>query len=119
MRLLRLPDLHHQRLLGELRRDAAKAVRRDFLLDFLAHRRVRLDAPRVEHRNLVVLGNDLVGHDELGERLDVAVFLVNLHAHFARRADRLLGGLQQRLMDSRDQDITVDALFALPKFQDG
>ena len=59
----------------------------------------------------------LVGDDELGEGLDVAVFLVNLDAQFARRADRLLGGGQQGILDSADQDITVDALFALPKFQ--
>ena len=54
---------------------------------------------------------------EFGERLDVAVFLVNLDAQFARRADRLFGGGQQRILDSADEDITVDALFALPKFQ--
>ena len=56
---------------------------------------------------------------ELGKRLDIAVFLVNFHAQFTRRADRLLGGGQQRLLDSADEDITIDALFALPEFQDG
>ena len=96
-----------------------KPVRRDFLFDLVAHLRVRLDAARVKNGNLVVLGNDFFGDNELGERLDVAVFLVNLHAQFARRADRLLGGGQQSLLNSADQDITVDALFALPKFQDG
>jgi hypothetical protein len=45
--------------------------------------------------------------------------LVNLHAQFARRPDGLLGGLQQCILDSADEDITVDALFALPEFQDG
>ena len=88
-RLLRLPDLHHERLLGVLRGDAAKAGGRDFLFDFVADLGVRLDAARVENGDLVVLGNDLFGNDELGERLDVAVFLVNLHAQFARRADGL------------------------------
>jgi hypothetical protein len=62
-------------------------------------------------------GNDLFGNDEFGERLDVAVFLVNFDAQLARRPDRLFGGGQQRFLDSADQDITVDALFALPKFQ--
>ena len=116
-RLFRLPDFLHERLLGVLRGDAAETGGRDFLFDFVADLRVGLDAARVEDGNLVVLGNDLVGDDQLGERLDVAVFLVNLHAQFARRADRLLGGRQQRLLDSADEDITVDALFALPKFQ--
>ena len=62
-------------------------------------------------------GNDLVGDDELGEGLDVAVFLVNFDTEFPRRADRLFGGGQQSLLDSADQDITVDALLALPEFQ--
>ena len=39
------------------------------------------------------------------------------HAQFARRTDRLFGSRQQRLLDSADQDITADALFAFPKFQ--
>src|SRR5208337_2898544 len=44
---------------------------------------------------------------------------VNLHTQFARRPDGLLGGLQQGILDGADEDITVDALFALPEFQDG
>ena len=105
----------HQRLLGVLRGDAAETLRRDFLFDFIAHLRVGLDAARVEHRDLVVLRNDLVRNDELGERLDVAVLGIHLHAQLAGGADGLLGGLQKRLLDGSHENLTADAFFALPK----
>src|SRR5208282_4174306 len=117
-RLFRLPDFLHERLLGVLRGNAPEAGRRDFLFDFVADLSAGFEAACVEDGNLIVLGNDLVGDDELGERLDVTVFLVNLDAQFTRRADRLLGGGQQRLLHGANEDITIDALFALPKFQD-
>ena len=95
-RLLRAADLLHQRLLGVLRGDAAKTGGRDFHFEFLADLGVGLDAAGVEHGNLVVLGNDLLGDDQFGEGPDVAVFLVDVDAQFARRADRLFGGGQAR-----------------------
>ena len=116
--LLRAPDVLHQGLLGVLGGDAAEAHRRHFHLDLLAQLGVRLDPPGIEHRNLVVLGNDLLRHHQLGKGTDVAVLLVNDHAQFARRPDRLLGGGQQGLLHRGGQDITVDALFPLPEFQD-
>ena len=115
---LRAADVLHQGLLGILRGDAAEAHGGDLHLDLLAHLGIGLDAPGVEHRDLVVLGNDLLRDDQFGEGPDIAVLLVNDHAQFAGRADGLLGGGQQRLLDSADQDITVDALFAFPEFQD-
>ena len=96
-----------------------KSGGRDFDFQFFAHLGIGLDPPGVEDGNLVVLGNDLLGDDQLGEGLDVAVLRVNDDAQFARRADRLLGGGQQRFLYRRDQDITADALFPLPEFQDG
>ena len=109
----------HQRLLGVLRGDAAETLRRDFFFNFIADLRVRLDAARVEHGNLIVLRNDLVRDDEFGERLDVAVLGIHLHAQLAGGADGLLGRLQQRLFDGSHEDFTADAFFALPKFQSG
>ena len=41
------------------------------------------------------------------------------HAQLAGRSHGLLGSRQKRLVNSGDQDITIDALFAFPKFQDG
>ena len=115
--LLRAADMLHQGLLGILGGDAAEAYGGDFHFDLLAHLGIGLDAAGVEHGNLVVLGNDLFRDDQLGKGADIAVFLVNDDAQFAGRADRLFGGGQQSLLDSAGQDITADALFALPEFQ--
>jgi len=83
--------------------------------DFVTDLRVGLDAAGIKDGNLVVLGNDLFRNDEFGERLDVAVSLVNFDAQLPRRADRLFGGGQQRLLNRADEDITIDALFRAPK----
>jgi hypothetical protein len=108
----------HQRLFGILGGNPPESDRGDFHFDFLAHLGVGFDAPGVEDGKLIVLGNDPFGYDELGEGVDVAVFLVNGHPQVTGRTDRLFGCRKQRLMYSRNQDITVDALFALPKLQD-
>ena len=115
--LLGPADMLHQGLLGILGGNAAEADRGDFHLDFLAQLRLSLDAPGIEHGNLVMLGNDLLRHDQFGKGANVAGLLVDDHAQFAGRSDGALGGGQQRLLDSAGQDITVDALFAFPEFQ--
>ena len=117
-RLLGAADLLHEGLLGILGGDAAEAGRGDFDFDLVAELGVGLDAAGVEHGNLVVLGDDLVGDDELGEGADVAGFGFDGDAQFAGGADGLLGGGEQRLLDGGSQDITADALFLLPEFQD-
>ena len=119
LRLLGLTNFLHQRLLGVLRGHATKAGGCHFLLNFIAHLRVSLDAARIEHGNLVVLGNDLLGHDKFGESFDIAVLGIHDHAELARGADGLLGRLQQRFFDRRHEQFTADAFFAFPKFQSG
>ena len=116
--LLGAADVLHEGLLGILGGDAAEAHRGDLHLDLLADLSLGLDPPGIEHGNLVVLGNDLLRHDQLGKGADVAGLLVDHHAQFARGPHGLLGGGQKRLLDRGGQDITVDALFAFPEFQD-
>src|ERR1022692_2916423 len=53
-RLLRLPDFLHQRLFGELRRDAAKVGGRDFLFDLVTDLRVGGDVCGVENGEVAV-----------------------------------------------------------------
>jgi hypothetical protein len=66
---------------------------------------------------LIVLGNHLLRNHQLGKRLDLTSLGVYPYTQFARWPDRLLGGHEQRVLHSGDQDITADALFPLPKFQ--
>jgi len=78
--LLGPAELLHQGLLGILGRDSTETNRSDLDLDFISHLGLRLNSASVKNRNLVVLRDDFLGNDELGERLDVAVFLVYLNA---------------------------------------
>src|ERR1035441_6545945 len=112
------PDMLHQGLLGILGGDTAKANGGHFNLDLFAKLSFRTDAPGIEHGYLIMLGYDLFRHDQFGKGANVAVLLVDNHSQLARRANCLLGGGQERLLYSTGQDITVDALFAFPKFQD-
>ena len=112
------PDVLHEGLLGILGRDAAETHRGDFYLDLFARLGLRLDPPGVEHGNLVMLGDDLLGHDQLGKGANIATLLVNHHAQLARWSHCLLGGGQKRFLDRRAQDISIDALLAFPEFQD-
>jgi hypothetical protein len=116
--LLGAPDVLHEGLLGILGCDAAEAHRGYFHLDLLAGLSLGLDPPGIEYGNLVMLGDDLFGHHQLRKGADVAGLLVDHHAQFARGPHGLLGGGQKRLLDRGTEDISVDALFAFPEFQD-
>ena len=63
--------------------------------EVLADRRVALEAPGFEHGNLVVLGDDLLGHDQFGKGLDFGRLGVDLDPQFPGRADGLFGRRQQ------------------------
>ena len=115
--LFRAADVLHERLLGVLRGDAPEVGRSHLDFDFIAQLGVGFEAPGVKERNLVMLGSDLVGDDQLGERSDVAGFGVDGAAQFTGRTDRLFGRGQQRLFHGLHQDILVDALLAFPIFQ--
>src|SRR5262249_55738356 len=70
--LLNLPDALHHRLLGSLRGDAAKISRRHFHLDRVANLSVRFDLARFAKRDLVLRIGDVLDHNEVRERADVA-----------------------------------------------
>jgi len=53
----------HQRLLGILGGDAPEAYGGYFNLNLFAKLRLRPDPPAIEHRDLIMLGNDLFRHD--------------------------------------------------------
>ena len=110
-------ELLHERLLGVLRGDAPEVGRSHLHFDFIAKLGVGFEAPGVKERNLVMLGSDLVGDDQLGERSDVAGFWVDGAAQFTGRTDGLFGRGQQRLFHGLHQDVFVDALLAFPIFQ--
>ena len=107
----------HERLFGVLRGDTPEVGRSHLDFDFVAKLGIGFDAPGVEYGNLVMLGGDLFGDHELGERADVARLRVNGASQFTGRADRLFGGGQQGLFDGFHKDVFVDALFAFPVFQ--
>ena len=107
----------HQGLLGILGGNAAEADRGDFHLKLLANLSIGLKPAGVEHRDLVMLGNDSFRNKQLGERPDVPGFWVDRAAEFASRPHRLLGGGKQGVLNRFDQNIFVDALLAFPIFQ--
>src|SRR5262249_53134799 len=113
--LLGLPDMLHERLFGVLRGNPTEICRGYFNFQFLPNLRIRLDPAGVEQRNLIVFGNDSVTDDELRKGPNVSVFWVNRTTELPGRSDRLLGGGNERLLDSRDQDIFADAFLAFPK----
>ena len=71
--------------------------------------------------NQLLLGPPHLLHQRLLGILsrNTAVLGVDHAAEFPRRSDCLLGRLHKRFLDSSDKDITADALFPLPIFQNG
>jgi len=67
--------------------------------------------------DLVVLRDDSVRHDQLGEGLDVARTGFDLNAEIAGRTDSLLGRGDQRFLDSSQEGIATYSFLALPKLQ--
>ncbi len=108
----------HEGLLGILGGNPPETYRGNFDLDFLAQLSIRLDAAGIKQCDLVVLGNNLLRHDQFSESPDVPAFLVNNHSQFACRPHSPLGGRQQCLLDSVGEDIPVDALLAFPELKD-
>ncbi len=106
----------HERLFGVLRSDASKIGRSHLDFDFVAELRVGLDPPGVENGNLIVLGCDSLGDDQLGEGADVPRLGVDGATQFTGGPDGFFGRGQQGFFNGLDQDILVDALLAFPIF---
>src|ERR1041385_2331551 len=85
-------NMLHEGLLGVLGRDPPETDRGDFHFDLLADLGISLDAPGVEHRDLVVSRNYTFRNDEFGKSLDITILLVDGYSQFTSRPHRFLGG---------------------------
>ena len=81
--------LHH-RLLRRLRGDAAKILRRHFHFHCVTDFRLRLDSSRLGERDIVLRILNVVHHEQIGERADLAGLRVDVDAQVARGADAFL-----------------------------
>ena len=66
---------------------------------------------------LFELDPELANHLRHQFRDDGRISVINDDAHFASGANSLFRGRKQGLLHRRDEDVTVDAFFAFPKFQ--
>ena len=104
----------HQRLLGILRGNPAKVFRSDFDFKFLIQLSARFVAFRRVETYFALFVGDCLHHDQGGEGADVTVLAVDFTPQLPGGADRPLRRGDHCVLDSADEDLPIEPLFALP-----
>src|SRR5205085_1509905 len=114
---LSLPNMLHQGLLGILRSNTAEIGRSDFDFEFFTDLGIRLDPASIENGDLIVLGKDFFGNNQLSKSLDITIFRVNGATQLTSRADSFFSSRQERFLNSSHEDLAADAFLTFPKIQ--